>query len=153
MNNTVTRLYNAADFTACLSIFDSNVPLYFAIEERAEFCDFLLNIGDLEGFYLVLTLNDTIVACGGVSIETEKKRAALSWGMVHRKFHREGLGKHLMSARLEQLHTLRTVGKLIIATSQHTSGFYEKHGFTVINVTPDGFAPGLDRWEMKLQLK
>ncbi|WP_383698300.1 hypothetical protein, partial [Streptomyces sp. NPDC057494] len=35
------RLYRPADASACLSIFDSNVPTYFAPEERSDFGRFL----------------------------------------------------------------------------------------------------------------
>lgn len=37
-------------------------------------------------------------------------------------------------------------------TSQHTRGFYERVGFRVERVVPDGYAPGLDRCDMCLAL-
>lgn len=70
-------------------------------------------------------------------------RQGLSW---------TGTGTSLTLARLELARAIPDIAELIMDTSQHTHGFYEKFGFTVTKVTPDGFAPGLDRWDMTLGL-
>lgn len=38
---------------------------------------------------------------------------------------------------------------LVISTSQHTAGFYEKLGFVTVEHTPDGFGPGIDICSMR----
>ncbi|WP_395449681.1 GNAT family N-acetyltransferase [Aminobacter sp. UC22_36] len=152
MNDVVSRPYMADDFSACLAIFDSNVPSFFAPEERAEFCQFLGSVNAEDRPYLVLVSKGSVIACGGLVTETEKRQAGLAWGMVDRAFHGQGLGTSLTQARLALARADPDIAELTLATSQHTRGFYEGFGFTVSKVTPDGFAAGLDRWDMTLRL-
>jgi predicted GNAT family N-acyltransferase len=152
MNDIVSRPYISDDFSACLAIFDSNVPTFFAPEERADFCQFLGTINAEDRPYLVLTRKGSVIACGGLIIETAKRQASLAWGMVDRTLHGQGLGTSLTQARLALVGATPNIAELMLATSQHTGGFYEGFGFTVSKVTPDGFAPGLDRWDMTLHL-
>ena len=44
------------------------------------------------------------------------------------------------------------ITRLRLSTSQHSAGFYEAMGFATTGVTPDGLAPGLDRYEMVMRL-
>lgn len=152
MKDITFRPFAADDFDACLAMFYSNVPTFFAPEERADFCQFLESLNTEDRPYLVLVRNGSVVACGGLALEPEKQRASLAWGMVDRAFHGQGLGTGLTLARLELARAIPGIAELIMDTSQHTHGFYEKFGFTVSKVTPDGFAPGLDRWDMALRL-
>jgi ribosomal protein S18 acetylase RimI-like enzyme len=152
MHDIVSRPYNPDDFSACLSIFDSNVPTFFAPEERAEFCDFLNEINLTVTPYLVFTRNGLVVACGGLTIEAGARRVSLSWGMISRALHRQGLGTRLAQDRLVLARSLPGIGMMVLATSQHTYGFYEGLGFTVSKMTPDGFGAGLDRYDMELHL-
>ena len=48
MNDILSRPYVLDDVSACLALFDSNVPSFFAEEERIEFCDFLQSINGRE---------------------------------------------------------------------------------------------------------
>ena len=100
----------------------------------------------------MLTLGGSIVACGGLSLNPSKSVASLSWGMVDRAFHQQGLGMRLMQERLRLARASAKVSQLVLATSQHTAGFYRKHGFRVSKITPDGFAAGLDRFDMTFQV-
>ena len=153
MSDIVTRAFVPEDRDACLAVFDSNVPKYLAPEERAEFFEFLNDVNDRDCRYLVLVQDGSVVACGGLFIEPHKHTAALSWGMVDRTLHRQRLGSRLTEARLAQARTIPGIEQLTLATSQHTQGFYARFGFVATRVTPDGFAPGLDRWDMVLQLQ
>ncbi len=153
MNDLLSRRYESRDFTRCLAIFDGNVPDFFAIAERAEFVDFLAGAAGGRQPYLVLIRNGLIVACGGLMIEAGKTQASLAWGMVERTRHGRGLGRHLTQARLALAQADPGITEVTLATSQHTQGFYAGFGFTVATVTTDGFAPGLDRWDMILRLK
>lgn len=151
IKNLIARPFSGSDFNDCLAIFDSNVPLFFAAEERAEYCDFLLGETSLVSTYLVLTLRGAIIACGGLTIDAKKRQASLSWGMVSSKMHRKGIGTYLFEARLEQARNLQNIDELVLSTSQHSSGFYERLGFRVTKIITNGFGPDLDRWEMKLR--
>lgn len=153
MNDIVSRPYRSDDYSACLAIFDSNVPTFFAPEERAGYCEFLKSVNAEDSPYLVLTQNGSVIACGGLATEPGKRQARLEWGMVDRSYHGQGLGTRLTMARLELARATPGIDELGLETSQHTHGFYEGLGFTVSKVTPDGFAAGLDRWDMMLRLK
>jgi len=145
------RPYSAADLDACLAIFDTNVPRYFIPAERAPYRAFL---EALPGPYLVLTdASGTVVACGGHAANPDEPgRADLCWGMVRQEKHRRGLGRQLIHARIDAAKRDPSVRVIALNTSQHTTGFYERFGFRVTDVEPDGYGPGLDRCEMRLEL-
>jgi predicted GNAT family N-acyltransferase len=69
--------------------------------------------------------------------------------MVARERHGTGLGRLLLEARLERIRRDPVADAVALNTSQHTRGFYERHGFATELVTPGGFAPGLDRCDMR----
>jgi ribosomal protein S18 acetylase RimI-like enzyme len=144
-----TRIFESNDTGACLRVFDSNVPDFFHISERGEFETFL---HDLPGPYLVLEADAEIVGCGGHAIRGDGRTADLCWGMIRRDLHGQGLGRHLTLARLEVATRDERVGAVALSTSQHTVRFYEKLGFGVLEVSPDGFGPGLDRIDMRRDL-
>lgn len=137
------RPWRPSDLEACLELFDSNVPEFFGAGERAEFQAFL---ADLPGPYLVV-LDDggRIVACGGWALREDGVTADLCWGMVHRRHHRQGWGRMLARARLDDIDARPGVRRVELQTSQHTVAFYERLGFAPVAVEPDGFGPGLDR--------
>jgi ribosomal protein S18 acetylase RimI-like enzyme len=70
--------------------------------------------------------------------------------MVHLDYHRRGIGKALLAYRLNEIRRDPIIRRVTINTSQHTSAFFEKFGFTVERVVRDGYGPGLDRCEMNL---
>jgi GNAT superfamily N-acetyltransferase len=145
------REYTAADRDACLAVFDTNVPAYFITQEREAFAAFL---DDLPGPYLVIEdESGTIVGCGGYAIVPETRTADMCWGMVARDRHGTGLGRLLLDARLDAVRADPRAEAVALNTSQHTRGFYERRGFVAERVTPDGFAPGLDRCDMRLSLR
>jgi GNAT superfamily N-acetyltransferase len=145
------REYTAADRDACLAVFDTNVPAYFITEEREAFAAFL---DDLPGPYLVIEdESGTIVGCGGYAIVPETRTADMCWGMVAHDRHGTGLGRLLLDARLDAVRADPRAEAVALNTSQHTRGFYERRGFVTERVTPDGFAPGLDRCDMRLTFR
>ncbi|NWJ23074.1 GNAT family N-acetyltransferase [Rhizobium sp. RM] len=146
------RPYVLEDSVACLAVFDSNVPHFFAEAERAQYAEFLTGLA-LQRPYLVFEDGTGIIACGGLETLPEKRTAFLSWGMVARDHHGKGVGRLLTQARLELARNLPDVDSITLNTSQHTKGFYEKFGFVMTEVTPDCYAVGLDRWDMVLTLK
>ena len=145
------RPYTAADREACLAVFDSNVPRYFIRAERDTFAKFL---DELPGPYLVIEDDDgNVVGCGGYAQGEEPGRADLCWGMVRQDKHRRGFGRTLIHARIDAAKRDAAVRVIALNTSQHTTGFYERFGFHVTGREPDGYGPGLDRCEMRLELK
>lgn len=122
-------------------MFEANTPAFFDPSERAEFAGFLHD----PGAYLVLTDGRVVVGCGGIA--PCGTTATLTWGMVARDRHRQGLGLQLLQARVD-LARAAGMTALSCETSQHSRGFYERQGFRVTSFTPDGFGPGLDRIAM-----
>lgn len=153
MCEIVFRPYQPDDFSACLAIFDSNLPTYFAPDERAQFSEFLVNHDANGRTYLVLAREDSVIACGGLLVDETTGKASLEWGMVERTLHGQGTGAKLTAARLELARAIPSIVEVTIETSQHSRGFYERMGFTVSKIIPAGFGPGLDRWDMTLSLK
>ncbi|HUA10974.1 MAG TPA: GNAT family N-acetyltransferase [Solirubrobacteraceae bacterium] len=136
------------DVAACIAVMRSNTPLFFAPQELAEY----------EGWmrrsplpYIVVTSDEEIVACGGYRIEPATRVAGLTWGMVRRDAQRRGAGTFLLRERLARI---RAAGALTLEldTSQRSRAFFERFGFAAFRETADGYAPGLDRIEMRLAL-
>ena len=148
MSSLHPREYRQDDLVRVLAIFDSNVPEFFTIPERTDFEAFL---NDLPGPYLVIEdARGDLVACGGYAIVPAESRADLCWGMVSLKQHGRGIGRTLTQLRIEAARSDPRVDSVILNTSQHTRGFYETLGFVTERVVVDGFAPGLDRCDMRL---
>lgn len=152
MTDILTLPYAPVHHAACISIFDGNTPAFFAPEERSDFDTWLTGFVPGAAPYLVLIRGDTVVACGGISVEPQLRQASLAWGMVARECHGLGLGSILTRARLDLARATPGVQRVVLSTSQHTRPFYERFGFEAFNHLPDGFGPGLDRWDMRLEL-
>jgi hypothetical protein len=154
------RSYCATDFVQCIAIFDSNTPKYFAPHERADFAQFIQTTTDP---YFVVTLvadrkgegegAEQIIGCGGYFLRNGGTVAGFSWGMVANDHHGTGAGRFLMMARLQRICQGTAAQSVVLNTSQHTYGFFAKVGFVVGKITKDGFAPGLDDYEMTLDLQ
>ncbi|ULH15641.1 GNAT family N-acetyltransferase [Deinococcus sp. KNUC1210] len=148
------RAFTAADIPACLALFDTNCPPFFAASERADYQAFLGSPAD-HGTYFVMEDGAEVVACGGVwhGGTLPADVAGLSWGMVRGDLHGRGLGRQLVASRLSWIRQhLPAAREVQIETSQHTQGYYARHGFRVVSRRPDGFAPGLDEIKMVLTL-
>ncbi|MCW0371770.1 hypothetical protein NB710_002707 [Xanthomonas sacchari] len=148
--NTIRR-YVIQDHAACLALFDSNVPQFFDRSERAGFDRFLQH--DTGAWhYLVIARAGAVVACGGHALRADGRVASFGWGMVDRRLHRQGLGRALTEARIDACRRSAGVTRIELDTSQHTQAFYARFGFGVERVMTDGYGPGLDRWDMALNL-
>ena len=44
-----------------------------------------------------------LVACGGYGLNDSQTKADLSWGLVHRKHHSQGIGSYLLRFRIENI--------------------------------------------------
>ncbi len=143
------RSYQPSDREACLALFESNVPRFFHAGERQDFIEFL---DAAECAYVVVTEGDAVVGSGGFTLSDNGQVANLCWGMVRRDHHGQGLGALLLRARLQAIAANTPACYVRLATSQHTAGFYQRYGFVVQSIQPDGFAPGLDEVEMRLSL-
>ena len=151
MNPPGLRRYRGEDRAACLALFDSNVPDYFAALERADFIRTLDEIDDgIVAYWLIEREGEGVVACGGYAAsDGEASVAVLCWGMVRRDLHRRGLGERLLSERLRRIDADPAFAWCVLETTQHSRGFYARHGFRAVREQRDGFAPGFDLVEMR----
>ena len=141
------RAYAPSDRNACLTIFRSNLPKYFAPEELPLFTSWLDKPG-LED-YFVLEVEGEVIGCGGFYALPDLQQAILAWGMIHSAYHGQGYGRQLTDYRLERMRERYPSYRLCLSTSQHTFGFYEKQGYVVREVIKDGFGEGLDKYIME----
>ena len=140
------RSYFLHDRHACLGILDGNTPEFFVPRDRDDFVNFL---DQLPGPYYVVERAGAVVACGGWALDDEHI-AALTWGMVRRDFHRQGIGRLLLHHRLNAIRDDGRARIVRIRTIQLVQGFFQREGFEVVEVVPNGFGEGLDRVTMIL---
>ena len=129
-----TRPYTAADESACLSVFDSNVPDFFAAAERSEFEDCLR---DPKCTYVVMEHAGELVGCGGYYVLPDRASARLAWGMVRRAFHKQGLGRFLLMYRMKEVTRLAPVQTVSLTTTPLAAGFFASQGFQAVSVVGD----------------
>ncbi|MDO7874541.1 GNAT family N-acetyltransferase [Hymenobacter sp. ASUV-10] len=151
------RPYTPADRAACLAIFESNMPRYFAPDELPGFARWLdaqdagrlAYAESLAEPYFVVEVAGQVVACGGLGIYLKQPLLTMAWGMVRNDLHHQGTGRALLQHRLQFAATHHPSYAVVLDTSQHTYPFFEKLGFQVTKVTPDGYGPGLHRYDMQ----
>jgi predicted GNAT family N-acyltransferase len=139
------RPYLPADASACLTLFESNVPAFFASSEATEFAAFL---AAPNAHFFVAEREGRVVGCGGAYVRGRSGR--LCWGMVERRLHLAGVGAALLRSRLDLLFENPEVDRVDLSTSQHSAGFFGRFGFSVVHTEPDGFAAGIDEVKMWL---
>ncbi|AEV33376.1 GNAT family N-acetyltransferase [Owenweeksia hongkongensis] len=143
------RPYLPSDKPHLIELIRLNTPPYFDKSEEALFSNYLDNERE---DYFVLESSGKIIGCGGLNYEKGKTEAVLSWGMIHPSYHGLGYGTQITQHRINHLKTIRTAHTLVVRTSQHTSVFYEKMGFKVLEIKENYWAPGLHLHYMKMKL-
>lgn len=147
MNPPVARAYRQDDHAACVALFQSNVPEYFAAVELG---DFLQTLREVDRYWVIEQAGEGIVACGGYdAVDDQAGVAALCWGMVRRDLHRRGLGDFLVGERLRRIDADGGFNAVVIETTRFSCDFYARYGFEVTREQADGFAPGYDLVEMR----
>lgn len=117
------RAYTAGDQAACLALFDGNAPEYFTAAERAAY-EAWLNAP--RGSYFVAEHDGALAGCGGIAAESPGL-ASLTWLMVRRDLHGQGLGRFLVFYLLK--HAPAGVSHVRLVTIPPVAGFFEKQGF------------------------
>jgi len=150
--NQKIKKYSTSDYDQCVNIFKSNIPEYFAKDELSDFQDYIKNIsktkdGWTDSFY-ILKRDKKLVGCAGLGLNKSKKIATLSWGMVDKNYHRNGIGTQLTNYRLNLLQSYKLDLKIRLDTSQHSYLFYEKFGFKIEDIEKDGYEKGMHKYNM-----
>ncbi len=141
------RPYTPNDKPQLLELFRLNTPPYFAPEEEAWFSDYLDK--ETEDFFVVEE-DEIIKGCGGVNYH--ENSGMLSWGIIHPEFQGKGIGRQLTLHRIAVIKSKPGLQKIVTRTSQRTYKFYEKMGFTLIEVKKDHWATGLDLYYMEMAI-
>lgn len=151
MNQKIKK-YSTSDYDQCVNIFKSNIPEYFAKDELSDFQDYIKNISKTKDgwtdFFYILKRDKKIVGCAGLGLNKSKKIATLSWGMVDKNYHRNGIGTQLTNYRLNLLQSYKLDLKIRLDTSQHSYLFYEKFGFKIEDIEKDGYEKGMHKYYM-----
>ena len=141
------RLYGEMDYDAVLAIFRNNTPHFFAPSEIDEFIAFLRAPASE---CVVATSAAGVVVGFGAAYCRSAIEGGLAWSMVHRGWHRHGIGRALLDARIARRWAL-SMTQIRVQTSQHGAGFFAQADFAEVAVTQDGFAPGVDHVTILLQ--
>ena len=139
------RLYKSEDLAQLMSLISLNIPKYFADSESADFKEYLEN--EIEKYY-VLEMNGVLIGCGGINYLEDGTKGRISWDMMHPDHQKKGYGSELLLHRLDILKSDKNIRIIEVRTSQMSYGFYEKHGFKIINTIDNYWAPGYHLYEM-----
>ena len=150
MKDTISiRKYKADDKEQLVEIFKRNVPQYFA---ESEIEDFQIYLAEKIQDYYVVILAGKVIASGGINYDKERQLAKISWDIVDTPHHLTGIGTQLLKHRLTIIANKKDIKSVIVRTSQHAFGFYEKKGFKLLERHKDYWAPGFDMYKMTLTL-
>ena len=152
------RAYGAQDRDALLGIFDANCPAFFAANEREDFDAFLRAIEPDasaafdDGYgYVVVEDDGVIVGAHGVRPDEASHGCRLTWILFSPAAQGRGHGRRVMDRVLgvARRYDATNVG---IAASNKSAPFFARFGAVAERVTPDGWGPGLDRVDMRLDV-
>ena len=141
-------LYNSLYFNNCLEIFKSNTPGFFGATEESLFVNYLSSKNIT---YFGLIKEKKLIGCGGYAYNHETNTVSLTWGMVASQFHNMGFGTKLLIYRLAKIKRDFSTVDITLNTSQKTYQFYKKFNFELEKISPDFYAKGLDRYDMRLK--
>ncbi|HTF28213.1 MAG TPA: GNAT family N-acetyltransferase, partial [Flavitalea sp.] len=99
--------------------------------------------------YYVISNHEQIIGCGGFALKENNKEVVFAWGLIDQQFHKKGYGKALFEYRLNEAGFIYPGMDILLDTSQHSFTFFQKYGFKVEKITPDFYAPGMDRYDMR----
>ena len=152
--NSFLRPYSPTDKPACLEAFISNVPVFFTEGEITDFSNFLDSLprrfAENSTHYYVIVVDDRVIGAGGFGDKDNSDVFSLAWGLVHNDFHKKGYGAMLLKHRLAEFQRLYPSRSLVLDTTQHSYGFFEKYGFEVTKFTADFYEEGMHRYDMVL---
>lgn len=143
------RPYASNDRDALFELLRLNTPTYFAPAEKADLALYLQK--HLEDYFVADT-NGEVVGAGGINYFDQHTWARLSWDLVHPDYQGQGIGRELALYRLAKLRRLPSMQWVQVRTSQLVYPFYQKLGFVLEKVEKDFWAPGIDLYQLNMQL-
>jgi ribosomal protein S18 acetylase RimI-like enzyme len=148
------RAYTRKDRLACLRVLDSNIPGFFKPEARDDFTDYLDELGNPgHTFFVLENYTKQLIACAGIYVFPDATLASLHWIMVARAHQHTEIGRTLLEHQLNWIRqTQTTVQQVVLSTHQGSSGFFERFGFVVENISENFYGTVIHRLEMRLIL-
>lgn len=136
-----------------LRLFHSNCPKYFDPIDRKELLYFLDH--DADENYLVVFEGTTIIGCGGHY--TKDNKHGIAWVFFERYVigqkklfqYADAFYKEIEKAMLAE----KKYYTVEIHTSQLMERFFNRYGFTTIQIEANGFGQGLDAYTMRKPLE
>jgi N-acetylglutamate synthase-like GNAT family acetyltransferase len=116
------RLMQPDDLPALHEIYRSNVPEFFP-----ENTDPVDELNEEAPNYFVAESKGRVIGGGGINLGQTGEQSLLYLGMVHREFHRRGIGSLLMLARLAW--TDGDPGLVWAIAPLQAAGFFQRFGF------------------------
>ena len=145
-NDFIIRDYKNTDKDSVLNLIRLNTPNYFSVNEEKDLDFYLENEID---YYYVIEINQQIVGSGGINFKNNKSIGVISWDMIDPDFQGKTFGSALLNYRIEKLKQCPEVQQIIVRTSQLANQFYEKNGFSLIEIVEDYWDKGYHLYSMK----
>ena len=143
----IIRKYKEEDKHALVNIMQNNIPKYFAETELSDYKEYLEE--EIEE-YFIASMDNRIIAAGGINYDRPRQLAKISWDIVDVPFHHQGIGSLLLEHRFQVISNKKDIKSIIVRTSQHAFGFYEKKGFKLLERHKDYWAKGFDMYKMSI---
>jgi GNAT superfamily N-acetyltransferase len=144
----IFRSYTAGDRAACLRLFDTNCPTYFAPNERADYEAFMT---DVAGEYQVCLHEGHVVGAYGVIAEG-RTGLALRWIVIAPEHQGRGIGSAVMQRVIAAVRVAGPSARLHIGASHLSAPFFARFGARELARIPHGWGPGMHRVDMELAL-
>ncbi|MEH6472990.1 MAG: GNAT family N-acetyltransferase [Halopseudomonas sp.] len=144
---TTFRPYSPTDKPACLGLFDSNCPEFFAPNERLDYASFLDT--NPHSYELCLAEGQVVGAFGQVGHGLQQK--SLNWILLNPRSHGMGIGSAIMD-RISTSARTSGVSLVTIAASHKSAPFFAKFGAVEVAVIDNGWGPDMHRIDMELRL-
>ena len=143
------RPYTPADKERLLYLLRLNIPTYFAVEEEADFAEYLAK--EVEDYFVVEEAGE-LIGAGGLNYFPEEALARISWDVIHPDYQGKGIGSRLLQHRINLLKNKPGINLIIVRTTQLVHKFYEKQGFALEKTEKDFWAKGFDLYQLRMPL-
>ena len=100
-------------------------------------------------YYYVIEINQQIVGSGGINFKNNNSTGVISWDLIDPDFQGKSLGSLLLNYRLKKLKQFTEIQQIIVRTSQQANQFYEKNGYSLIEIVEDYWDKGYHLYSMK----
>lgn len=148
-NDFTIRRFTNKDLSNVLNLIDLNTPKYFHSSEKEDLRQYLTeNRED----YWVVEQEGEIIGCGGINYFVSEQKARISWDIIHPQSQNQGVGKSLLTHRINHIKSKNQFKFIEVRTSQLAHVFYSKCGFELQSKVEDFWAPGFHLYQMILAL-